>query len=116
MLEAAGANERFVDGRQIVLLLIKSGANRVEIAKRRQEFERARKQALTLKQLQQPPRAGLDEALAHRRRHDRPGVDQELCARRAGEVLFPEGVEAVAVRARGHPQQAAVIVVAVPGK
>ena len=55
-----------VDGREIVPVLIESGANSVEIAKRRKELERARQQAFTLKQLQQPPGAGLEEALAHR--------------------------------------------------
>ena len=89
MLEAAGAHERFIDGRQIVPVLIERGANGVEIAKRRKELERARKQAFPLKQLQQPPGAGLEEALAHRWRHDRAGVDQQLCARRAGEVTVP---------------------------
>ena len=53
MLEAAGADERFIDGRQIVAVLIKSGANSVEVTKRRKELERAGKQAFTLKQLQQ---------------------------------------------------------------
>ena len=78
MLEAAGAHERFVDGRQIVPVLIEGGANGVEVAKRRKELERARKQAFALKQLQQPPGARLEEALAHRRHHDRAGVDQQL--------------------------------------
>ena len=59
MLEAAGAHERFIDGRRIVPVLIKSGANSVEIAERRKELERARKQAFALKQLQQPSGAGL---------------------------------------------------------
>ncbi len=94
MLEAAGAHERFIDGRQIVPVLIKSGANGVEITKRRKELERARKQALPPKQLQQPPGAGLEEAVAHRWRHDRAGVDQQLCARRAREPLFSLRVEA----------------------
>ena len=108
MLEAARAHERFIDGRQIVPVLIESGANGVEIAERRKEFERARKQAFTLKQLQQPPGARLEKALAHRWHHDRAGVDQQLCARRAGEVLFSDRVEAVAIGARGESQQAAV--------
>src|SRR5262249_44038844 len=46
------------------------------------------------------PSAGVDEALAHRWRHDRAGVDQQLCARRAGEELFSVRVEAVAKGAR----------------
>jgi hypothetical protein len=49
VLEVAGAQERFIDGRQIVSTLTKRGANRVEVVWRRKEFERARKQAFTLK-------------------------------------------------------------------
>ena len=68
------------------------------------ELERARKQAFAPKQLQQPPGVRLDEALAHRGHHDRAGVDQELGALRAGEVLFSERVACVAIGARGHAQ------------
>jgi len=39
VLEAAGAQEGFIDGRQMVLILIERTANRVEVAKRRMEFE-----------------------------------------------------------------------------
>ena len=84
MLEAAGAHERFIDGRQIVPVLIESGANSVEVTERRKELECARKQAFPLKQLQQPSGTGLEEALTHRRRHDRAGVDQQLGARGRG--------------------------------
>ena len=38
----------FIDGGQIVPVLGQSGANRVEITKRRKELERARKQAFAL--------------------------------------------------------------------
>ena len=80
-------------------------------------FERARKQAFTPKQLQQPPGARLEEALAHRWHHDRTGVDQQLCARRAGEPPFSLRVARVAIGARGDSQQAAVCpVVALPGQ
>ena len=96
--------------------LIKSGANSVEIAKRRNKLERARKQAFAPKQLQQSPGAGLDETLTHRWRHDRAGVDEQLGARRAGKGLFPGRVECVTIGASGESQQAAVIVVALPGK
>ena len=65
MIEAAGAHERFIDGREIVPVLIKSGANSVEIAERRKELQRARQQALALKQLEQPPGAGVEEAVQH---------------------------------------------------
>ncbi len=118
VLEAARDRERFRDGGEIVPVLIERGANGVDVAKRRKELERAGKQAFTSKQLQQPPRARSEEALAHRWLHDRTGVDQQLCARRAGEVLFADRVEAVAIGARGEFQQAAgaAPVVALPGQ
>jgi hypothetical protein len=40
----------------------RESANSVAIAERRTELERARKQAFTLEQLQQPTGAGFDEA------------------------------------------------------
>ena len=43
--------ERFIDGREIVPVLIERGANGVEVAERRKELQRARKQAFALKQL-----------------------------------------------------------------
>ena len=64
VIEAAGAQERVIDGREIVPVLIKSGANSVEVTERRKELERARQQAFALKQMQQPSGAGLEEALA----------------------------------------------------
>ncbi len=45
-----------------------------------------------------------------------PGVAQQLCACRAGEGLFSVRVDAVAKSARGDSHQAAVRVVAFPGK
>ena len=114
MLEAAGAHECFVDGREIVAVLIESGANGVEITERGEELQRARQQALTLKQLQQPSGSGFEDALTYRRRHDRAGVDQQLCGRRAREPLFSVRVAAVAIGARGHSDQAAVFVVVFP--
>src|SRR5262245_66570040 len=116
MLEAVGAYERFIDDCQNVSVLVKSGANSVEVTKRRKELERARKQALALKQLQQPPGPGLDEALAHQWRDDRAGVNQQFGARRAGDDLFSVWIEAVTIGARGDSQQAAFTVIALPGK
>ena len=49
MCEAGGADERFIDGRQIVPVFIESCANSVEITKRRLDLERERKQAFMLK-------------------------------------------------------------------
>ena len=49
VVEAAAAHERVIDGRQIVPVLIKSGANRVEVAQGRKEPERVRKQAFAVR-------------------------------------------------------------------
>ena len=118
MIEEAGAHKRFVDGRRIVPLFVKRGANSVDIAKRRKEPERARKQALALKQLQQPSGTRLDDSLAHRWHHDCAGVDQQLGARGAGEPPFSLRVAGVAIGAGGDSQQAAATDrgVAVPGQ
>jgi len=110
MLEAAGTSERVVDGLEIVGVFIESGANGLEIAKRHEEFERAREKALLLKQLQQPFRTRVNEAVAHRRRYDRAGVDQHLRARPASEPLFSLRIARVGVGAGGHSQQAALTV------
>ena len=109
-------DERIIDGSRIVGVFAKSRADRVEIAKRRKELERAGQQAFALKQLQQPPGAGSEEALAHRWHDDRAGIDQQLCARPAREPLFSLRVACVAIGAGGESQQAAVIVVVLPGK
>ena len=118
VLEAGRDRERFGDGGAIVPVLIERDADGVDVAKRRMELERAGKQAFTSKQLQQPPRARSQETLANRWLHDRTGVDQQLCARRAREVLFADRVKAVAIGAGGEFQQAAGAgpVVAVPGQ
>src|SRR5436305_8927 len=83
--------------RAIVPVLIESYANRVEITERGLELERARKQAFMLKQMQQSSGARLEEALAYRWRHDRAGVDQQLCGRRAREPPFSLRVTRVAI-------------------
>ena len=116
MLEAARTHDRFIDGRQVVAVLIKSGANSVEVTQRRKEFERARKQAFALKQLQQASGAGLEDPLAHRWHHDRAGINQQLRTRPARENLFPVRVEAIGIGARRDSQQAALIVVTLPGQ
>ena len=72
----AGGLETLVDGPRIALVLNESGANALEIAERRKELQRARQQAFTPKQLEQPPGAGSEKALADRRDHDCAGVDQ----------------------------------------
>ena len=109
-------DERIIDGSRIVGVFAKSRTDRVEIAKRRKELECAGQQAFALKQLQQPLGAGLEEALAHRWRHDRAGVDQQLCGHPAREPLFSLRVACITIGAGGESQQTAVIVVAVPGK
>ena len=98
--------------------LVQSVANSVEFTERGKELECARKEALAVKQLQQALSTGFDEALAHRRWHDRTGVDQQLRARRTGKPSFSLRIAGVAVGARGNSQQAAftVPVVALPGQ
>ena len=76
MLEAAGGHEGIIDRLQTASMLIDSSANGVEIAERGKERQRARKHAFALEQPEQSPGAGLEEAFAHRRRHDRARVDQ----------------------------------------
>src|SRR5262245_31721492 len=71
VLEAAGTDEGFIDGWQVVPGLIKRRANSVEITQRREELECARQHAFTVKQPQQPVGAGPEKALAHLRLHDR---------------------------------------------
>ena len=94
----------------------KSRTDRVEIAKRGKELERAGQQASALKQLQQPLGAGLEEALAYRWHDDRAGIDQQLGARPAGEPLSLAPGRRVAVGAGGESQQPAIIFVVVPGQ
>jgi len=113
VLEAARDGERFGDGGQIVSVRVECLAEGVDVAKRRKELERARKQALALKQLEQPSGARSEKAVVHPWHSDRAGVDQHLCARRASEVLLGERVEAVAIGPRGESQQPSVIVVVV---
>src|SRR6188508_440421 len=108
-------DERIIDGSWIVGVFAKSRADRVEIAKRRKELECAGQQALALKQLQQPPGAGLEEALAHRWHDDRAGIDQQLCGRPSREPLFSLRVARIRIGAGGESQQTAVIVIVSPG-
>ena len=117
MAEAASRHKGFLDGRELAPVLVEGGTNAVGIAKRRQELQRARQQALTLKQPEQPPGARLDEAVQHRWRHDRAGVDQQLCTRATREPLFSLRVARVPVGAGRESQHAAVIIViALPGQ
>ena len=67
MLEAAGAHERGIDGREIVPRLLERETHGVEIAKGGMELQRARKQTLAQKQLQQPPSAGYSANSCFRR-------------------------------------------------
>src|SRR4029450_6218244 len=54
VLETACDCKRFVDGGQLVSVLVERRADDVDVAKRRKELERARKQAFPPKELQQP--------------------------------------------------------------
>jgi hypothetical protein len=69
-----------------------------------------------VKQPQHPSGAGVEDAITHRRRHGRPGIDQQLCARPAHEPLFSLWVAGIAIGARRHSEQAALFVVASPRK
>ena len=106
MSEAAGAYEGFVDGCEIVWALGKSDANGVDIAERGKKLERARQQAVSLKQLQQPSGAGQEETLKYVARYHCAGIDQKLGACSAGEPLFSFRVACVPVGERGHCEQA----------
>src|SRR5262245_30442106 len=105
----AGTHERFVHRGKIVGIRIKTGANAINVAERGKELERSGKKASAVEEIEQPPGAGKDEAIAYRRRDDCAGIDQKLGTCRARELLLPGRVEAVAVRFRSHPEQAAVV-------
>ena len=117
MLEAAGAHERFIDGREIVPVLIESGANGVEIAERRKELQRARQQAFALKQLA----AALWRGSRGGRSHTDgvttapASISSSAHAPRVNHCSLCR-VARVAIGTRGESQQAAVIVVALPGQ
>jgi hypothetical protein len=113
MLEAAGAHEGLVDGCEIVRALGKSGADGVDITERGKKLERARQQAVTLKQLQLPPGAGQEETLTYLSRDHCAGVNQKLGACSASEPSFSFRVACVPVGERGHREQATAFL---PGK
>jgi hypothetical protein len=96
--------------------LTEHGANRVEIVECRKVFECLRQQAFAPKQLEQSPRAGCNQALEHRWRHDGTGVDQQLRALGAREVPLSLRIEAVAIGPRGESEQSAIAVTTRPGQ
>ena len=115
VLEAARDCERLSDDGQIVSVFIERGANGVDVTERRKELERARKQALALKQCQQPSGARLKDAFADRWRHDRARIDEQLGARPARKIPLPLRVPHVkGVGARRHSEQAAAFLVGLP--
>ena len=61
-----------------------------------------------MEEIDQPPRARTQEAIAYRRRDDCAGIDQDLGTGRAREALLAERVEAVAEGTGSHPKQPAV--------
>ena len=65
MLEPARHDERLIDGGQVVPGLVEYGTNSVDIPQRGKELQRARKQSFSPKELQQPSRARLEQALAY---------------------------------------------------
>src|SRR5262249_1446748 len=108
--------ERFVHRGEIVVARVDARAHGIDITQRRAKLQCLREQALALEQLQQALRATLDETVAHRWEHKRSRVDQELGARRASEVALSVRMATVAVRARRHAEQAALLILASPGK
>ena len=114
VLEMAGTHERFVHRGKIVAIRIKTCANAIDVAERGKELERSGKKASAVEEIEQPPCAGSDEAIAYRRRDDCAGIDQELGTCRAREVLLPERVEAVAEGTGSHPEQPAVVFIRPP--
>jgi hypothetical protein len=105
MLEMTCKHERFVHGGEIVRIRIKARANAIDVAKSGKKFERSGKQASAMKEIDQPLCAGTDEAIAHRRGNDCPGIKQEFGACPAREVLLAERVTAVAEGTGRHPSR-----------
>ena len=83
-------------------------ANAVDVAEGGKKLERSGKQASLVEEIDQPSGAGLDEAIADRRRDDGAGIEQELGTGLAREVLLSKRVAAVAEGTGRHPEQAAV--------
>src|SRR5205823_3088146 len=76
------------------------------------ELERLGKKAPAVEEIDQPHCTGIDEAIAYRRRYDCAGIEQELRAFPAREVLLAERVEAVAEGTGSHSEQPAVVFIA----
>ncbi len=109
VLEMARIHERFVHRGKIVGIRIETRANAIDVAERGKELERSGKKASAVEEIDQPPCAGTDEAIAYRRRDDCAGIEQEFGTCLAREVLFAERVEAVAEGTGSHPEQPAVV-------
>ena len=116
VIEAAGEHKRFVDGLQIV--------PRSRQARREPRRDRRARQGTSACAAAGPcaetaraaPWRGTGGGPRTPWHHDRAGVDQSSAHAAAREPLFSLRVAGVAIGARGHSQQAAVIVVAVPGQ
>src|SRR5262249_49281800 len=109
VLEMARKQERFVDRCKIVCIPIKASTDAIDIAKRGKKLKRSGKQASALEEIDHPPCARMEEAIAYRRRNDCAGIEQELGTCLAREVLLAECVAAVAEGAGSHPEQPAVV-------
>src|SRR5262249_37712527 len=94
---------------KIVAIRIKTCANAIDLSERGKELERSRKKASAPEEIEQPSRAGVDEAIAYRRRDHCAGIDQERGTCRVREDLLAGWVKAVAVGIGSHPQQPTVI-------
>src|SRR5262245_4549724 len=104
----ARIHERFVHRGKIVGVRIKTCANAIDVAERGKELERSWEEASAVEEIDQPHCAGTDEPIAYPWRDDGTGIEQELGASPAREVLLAERVEAVAKGTGSHPKQAAV--------
>src|SRR6185369_14929817 len=84
------------------------------ISERGKKFEGSRKEASAVEEVDQLLSSGLDEVIAYRRCDNSAGINQELGTGRAGEVLFADRIEAVAIGTGRHTEQPAVVFIRPP--
>ena len=65
MLEMARIRERFVHRNKIVGIRIETRTNAVDVAERGNELQRSRKKASAVEEIDQTPRARMNEAIAY---------------------------------------------------
>jgi hypothetical protein len=109
VLETAGSDEPEVHRGRILAFGIQTHADAIDVAKRRKELERSGKKAPTVEEIDQPHCAGIDEAIADRRRDDCARIEQEFGTFQAGEVLRADRVEAVTEGTGRHSEEPPVV-------